>query len=200
MIRICLLIILIAVIVVLGPRFHDRLMQLRLIDDGADVVHRGAWEILGAFAWWTGVLAAVVLIAAIIVGMVVADLYGRVVIERLRDRLRDNYSDHELNAARDGRRIAEKHLAATRLRLKTERGQRARYRRSMRAAERERDRMLKAVAAETRRADCAALAVHNRLEGRNAHQCALGTAGSGLPASGVPPRRRAPPRGEPPAQ
>ena len=200
MIRICLAVILIAVIVVLGPRFHDRLQKLTLVDSGANAVHDGFWEILGAFAWWTGVLAAVVLVAALIVGFTAADLYGRFVIERLRDRLRDNYSDHELNAARDGRRVAEKQLAATRLRLKTERGQRARYRRSMRAAERERDRMLKAVAAETRRADGAALAVRNLLEGRSAHQCPPGTAGSGFQAAGVPPRRRAPPRGELPAQ
>ena len=198
MIRICLFVILIAVIVVLGPPFHDRLMQLRLIDDGAGVVHYGAWEIMGAFAWWTGVLSALALIAAVIVGMVVADLYGRVVIERLRDRLRDNYSDHELNAARDGRRVAEKQLAAARLRLKTERGQRARYRRSMRAAERERDRMIRAVAAETRRADGAAQAARNLVEGRSAHESAPGTAGSGLLAPGIAPRRRAPPRGEPP--
>ncbi len=200
MIRICLFIMLIAAIVVLGPRLQDRLQKLTLVDSGANAVHVGVWEILGAFAWWTGVLAAVVLIAAIIVGFTAADLYGRVVIERLRDRLRHNYDNHELNAARDGRRVAEKQLAATRLRLKTERGQRARYRRSMRAAERERDRMLNAVAAETQRADGAALAVLNLLEGRSAHQCAPGTAGSDIQTPRVPPRRRAPPRGEPPAQ
>ena len=200
MIRICLFVMLIAVIVVLGPRFHDRLQKLTLVDSGANAVHDGFWEILGAFAWWTGVLAAIVLIAAVIVGFTAADLYGRVVIERLRDRLRHNYDNHELNAARDGRRVAEKQLAATRLRLKNERGQRARYRRSMRAAKRERDRMLKTVAAETRRADGAALAVRNLLEGRGAHQCAPSTAGTGLPAPGVPPRGRAPPRGAPPAQ
>ena len=200
MIRICLFIMLIAAIVVLGPRLQDRLQKLTLVDSGANAVHVGVWEILGAFAWWTGILAAVVLVAALIVGFTAADLYGRFVIERLRDRLRHNYDNHELNAARDGRRVAEKQLAATRLRLKTERGQRARYRRSTRAAERERDRMLRAVAAETKRADGAALAVRNLLEGRSAHQCAPSIPGSGLPAPGVPPRRRAPPRGEPPAQ
>ena len=139
-----------------------------------------------------------VLVLALIVGFGVADLHGRFVIVRLRDRLGDNYSDHELNAARDGRRVAEKHLAKTRLRLKTERSQRARYRRSMRTAERERDRMLRAVAAERRRADGASLAVHNLLKGRSAHESAPRIAGGGLPAPGVPPRRRAPPRGAPP--
>ena len=200
MIRICLFVMLVAAIVVLGPRFHDRLQQLTLVDSGANAVHDGFWEILGAFAWWTGVLAALVLVVALIVGFTAADIYGRFVIKRLRDRLRDNYSNDELNTARDGRRVAEKQLAATRLRLKTERGQRARYRRSMRAAERECDRMLKAVAAETRRADGAALAVRNLLEGRSAHESAPRIPGSRLPAPGVLPRRRAPPRGEPPAQ
>ena len=142
----------IATAIVLGPRLYERLQQLTLIDTGTDSVYFGVWEILGAFAWITGVLAAVVLVLALIVGFGAADLYGRFVIERLRERLRDNYDNHELNAARDGRRVAEQHLAKTRLRLKTERGQRARYRRSMRAAERERDRMLSAVAAERRRA------------------------------------------------
>lgn len=199
MFRIILLVILIAAAVVLGPRLHERLQELVLVDIGADTVHIGVWEILLAFAWIAGVLAAVVLVLALVVGFGAADLYGRFVIERLRDRLRDNYSNHELNAARDGRTVAEKQLAKTRLRLKTERGQRARYRRSMRAAERERDRMLRAAAAERRRANGAALAVRNLLEGRSAHESAPRIAGSGLPAPGVPPRRRAPPRGEPPA-
>ena len=198
MIRIILLVFLIAAAVVLGPRLHERLQELVLVDIGADTVHHGVWEILLAFAWIAGVLAAVVIVLALIVGFGVADLHGRFVIERLRDRLRDNYSDHELNAARDGRRVAEKHLAKTRLRLKTERGQRARYRRSLRAAERERDRMLSAVAAERRRADGAALAVRNLLEGRSAHESAPGIAGGAFPAPGVPARRRAPPRGAPP--
>ena len=87
MIRICLLVLLVAAVVVLGPRFHDRLQKLTLVDSGANAVHDGVWEILGAFAWWTGVLAAVVLVVALIVGFTAADIYGRVVIERLRDRL-----------------------------------------------------------------------------------------------------------------
>ena len=198
MIRIILLVFLIAAAVVLGPRLYERLQQLTLIDTGTDSVYFGVWEILGAFAWLTGVLAAVVLVLALIVGFGVADLHGRFVIERLRERLSDNYSDHELNAARDGRRVAEKQLAKTRLRLKTERGQRARYRRSSRTAERERDRMLRAVAAERRRADGAALAVRNLLEGRSVHESAPSIAGGALPAPGVPPRRRAPPCGAPP--
>ena len=200
MIRIILFVFLIAAAFVLGPRLYERLQQLTLIDTGTDSVYFGVWEILGAFAWLTGILAAVVLVLALIVGFGAADLYGRFVIERLRERLRDNYDNHELNAARDGRRVAEQHLAKTRLRLKTERGQRARYRRSMRAAERERDRMLRAVAAERRRAAGAALAVRNLLEGRSAHESAPGIAGHGLPAPGVPPRRLAPPRGAPPSQ
>ena len=199
MIRIILFAALLATAVVLGPRLHERLNEFTLVDTGTNTVHTGVWEILLAFAWLTGVLTALVLVVALIVGFTAADLYGRIVIERLRDRLRDDYSNHELNAARDGRRVAEKRLATTRVRLKTERGQRARYRRSMRAAERERDRMLRAVAAERRRADGAALAVRNLLEGRSAHESAPRIAGSGLPAPGVPPRSRAPPRGEPPA-
>ena len=199
MIRIILFAALLATAVVLGPRLYERLNDFVLVDIGTRTAHFGIWDILLAFAWIAGVLAAAVLILALIVGFTAADLYGRIVIERLRDRLRDDYSNHELNAARDGRRVAEKRLATTRVRLKTERGQRARYRRSMRAAERERDRMLRAVAAETRRADGAALAVRNLLEGRSAHESAPRIAGSGLPAPGAPPRSRAPPRGEPPA-
>ena len=200
MFRVCLLVALVAAAVVLGPRLHERLQQVVLVDTGTDAVHIGVWEILLVFVWIAGVLAAVVLVLALIVGFGVADLHGRFVLDRQRKRLRDSYHDHELGAARDGRRVAEKQMAATRLRLKTERGQRARYRRSMRAAERERDRMLRAAAAERRRADGAALALRNLLERRSAHESEPRIAGGGLPAPGVPPRRQAPPRGEPPAR
>ena len=115
-----------------------------------------------------------------------ADLHGRFVLERQRERLRDTYHNHELGAAHDGRRVAEKQLAATRMRLKTERGQRAAYRRSLRAVERERNRLRKAVATERRRAD------REMLDGRVANDARRG------PAPLAAPGRPAPPRGSPP--
>ena len=196
MIRLILLVMLIAAAIVFGPRLHDRLQQFTLIDSGTGAVYVGIWEVLLEFAWVSGVLAAAVLVLALIVGFGVADLHGRFVLQRLEERLSDNYDNRELNRARDGRRVAEKQLAATRRRLKTERGQRAAYRRALRAAERERDRLRNAAFVERRRANGTALALQQLLHGRGAPG---GRSGDPGPAPPAPPRLPSPPRGAPPS-
>ena len=114
MFRICLLVALIAAALVLGPRLHERLQELVLVDIGTDTVHIGVWEILLAFAWIAGVLAAVVLFLALIVGFGGADLHGRFVLERQRERLRDSYppADHGRPPQRRARRFTDQRNSA----------------------------------------------------------------------------------------
>ena len=102
------------------------------------------------------------------------DLHRAVAVEELildcadelreRKRLRDTYADRELARLRDKLAKAENRLAALRKRLKTERGQRAAYRRSPRSAECGRDRPRRTADAERGRADAATAAVRQQLD------------------------------------
>ncbi|MDE0420743.1 MAG: hypothetical protein OXK76_07635 [Gammaproteobacteria bacterium] len=194
MVRFSLVVALIAGAVMLGLRVHERLRELLLVDLGTGVaVYFHGWEIPAEFAEISGVVAAAAVVLAIPLGLVAAFLHGRFVLKRQRERLRATFGHREIALAEADRARAERRLTAIRKRLKTERGQRARYRRSMRAAERDRDRLRKAVAAERRRADGAAFAVRQLLDEQSAHRSKSRDTPRGAASPATPRRRRRPP-------
>ena len=138
---------LIAGAVLLALNAHERVEGLVLVDNATgNIVHEG-WSILAQHSVIAVILAAVVFLLALAIGLCASELRIRIALRRRREWLDRKYRDDQLGVARDDCQLLKKQLADAQRRLVAVKGQRARFRRSLRQITRERDRALKAAAA-----------------------------------------------------
>ena len=143
-----LIVALIAGAVLLALNAHERVEGLLLYDKASGATVLEGWSILAQHSAIAGILATVVFLLALAIGLCISELHIRLALHRHREWLDRTYRDRELGIARDDSRRLEKQLADTQRQLVAVKGQRAKFRRSLRQVTRERDRALKA-AAET---------------------------------------------------
>lgn len=181
---------LIAGAVFLALNAHRRVEGLALVDNANGAMVLEGWAILAELSVIAGILATAVFLLALAIGFAASDLHIRLALHRHRDWLDRTYRDRQLGIARDDRLSLERKLAATERQLVAVKGQRAEFRRSLRTATRERDRMRRAINAERNRADGAALALRDLL-----HKSGASDAPAGHPPQPAPTRdrSRAPP-------
>ena len=138
---------LIAGAVLLALNARERIEGLVLVDNATgSVVHEG-WSILAQHSAIAGIVAAAVFLLALAIGLCASELHIRFALRRRREWLDSRYCDDQLGVARDDCRLLKKQLADAQRRLVAVKGQRARFRRSLRQVTRERDRALKAAPA-----------------------------------------------------
>ena len=133
--------------VLLALDAHERVEGLLLLDryTGATVLE--GWAILLQHSVIVGILATVVFLLALAIGLCTSELHIQAALRIRCELLERRYRDDQLGVARDDCRRLERQLADTQRQLVAVKGQRAKFRRTLRQVTRERDRALKAVAA-----------------------------------------------------
>ena len=142
----CLVVALIAGAVLLALNAHERVDGLLLVDKATGATVLEGWTILAQHSVVAGILATVVFLLALAIGLSASELHIRLALHRHREWLDRTYRDRQLGIARDDCLRLEKQLADTQQQLAAVKGQRAKFRRSLRQVTRERDRALKAAA------------------------------------------------------
>ena len=141
-----LIIALIAGAVLLALNARERIEGLVLVHKATGAVIHEGWSILVQHSAIAGILATVMFLLALAIGLCASELHIRIALGRRREWLDRRYREDQLGVARDDCRRIEKQLADAQRRLVAVKGQRARFRRSLRQVTRERDRALKAAA------------------------------------------------------
>lgn len=144
-----LVVALIAGAVLLALNAHERVEGLLLFDKATGATVPEGWAILVQHSVIVGILATVVFLLALAIGLSTSELHIRIALRRHREWLDRTYRDDQLGVARDDCRRLEKQLADTQRQLVAVKGQRAKFRRSLRQVTRERDRALRAAAEVT---------------------------------------------------
>ena len=137
---------LIAGAILLALNARERVEGLVLVDKATGAVIHEGWSILVQHSAIAGILAAVVFLLALAIGLCASELHIRLALRIRREWLGLRYRDDQLGVARDESQRLKKQLAAAQRRLVAVKGQRAKFRRSLRQVTRERDRALKAAA------------------------------------------------------
>ena len=142
----CLIVALIAGAVLLALNAHERVEGLLLLDEATGATVLEGWSILAQHSVIVGILATVVFLLALAIGLCTSELHIQAALRIRREWLDRRYRDDQLGVARDDCRRLEQQLADTQRQLVAVKGQRAKFRRSLRQVTRERDRALKAAA------------------------------------------------------
>lgn len=138
---------LIAGAVLLALNARERVEGLVLVDNATGAVILEGWSVLAQHSAIVGILATVVFLLALAIGLCTSELHIRTALRLRREWLDRRYRDDQLGVARDDCRRLQKQLADTQGQLVAVKGQRAKFRRSLRQVTRERDRAVKAAAA-----------------------------------------------------
>ena len=141
-----LIVALIAGAVLLALNAHERVEGLLLFDKATGATVLEGWAILAQHSVIVGILATVVFLLALAIGLSTSELHIRAALCLRREWLDRRYRDDQLGVARDDCRRLRKQLADAQRQLVAVKGQRAKFRRSLRQVTRERDRALKAAA------------------------------------------------------
>ncbi len=137
---------LIAGAVLLALNAYERVEGLVLVDNATGAVVLEGWSVLAHHSAIVGILATVVFLLALAIGLCTSELHIQAALRVRQEWLDRRYRDDQLGIARDDCRRLEQKLADTQRQLVAVKGQRARFRRSLRQVTRERDRALKAAA------------------------------------------------------